>query len=298
MSNAVQGFSSSVDDQGFPIWISPDGFSVRKIAGGDGTDDNSEEKVEESEEDQGSDEGESEYSYSSDFLTGIDDEEQRQLLEPYVKKWDAGVTRKFQELHAQYEPYQSLGDPEELQQYVELVEYINNDPQGFYKYLGDALGVSAAEAQKQVEEPDPVTAAIPDELQRALDPYKTQLTEQEQLLRTMGEYLLQQQQEAIEAQEDMELENYLSELEKEFGSFDADYVLTKMANGVDGADAVKAYKQSVQEYVNTTSKKKPSMPVLGGGGSIPSDEEDITKLDSGAVKNLVAGLIQQSVNNQ
>ena len=45
----------------------------------------------------------------SDFLKSVP-EEQRGALEPFVKQWDAGVTRRFQELQSQYAPYRSLLD--------------------------------------------------------------------------------------------------------------------------------------------------------------------------------------------
>src|SRR3954470_14938959 len=51
------------------------------------------------------------YEYS-DFAQGIlkdVPDEHKEILQPYLTKWDSGVQRRFQDLHNQYKPYTDLG---------------------------------------------------------------------------------------------------------------------------------------------------------------------------------------------
>ena len=47
-------------------------------------------------------------SLSSPFLNEVAPDH-RSIVAPYIKKWDAGVTKKFQEYSSKLKPYESLG---------------------------------------------------------------------------------------------------------------------------------------------------------------------------------------------
>src|SRR5213078_3895076 len=79
------------------------------------------------------------YSLANGFLERVSPEH-RAIVEPYVRQWDAGVTRRFQELHSQMAPYQELGaEPEQMQQALEIMEILNTNPWQIYGVLHENL---------------------------------------------------------------------------------------------------------------------------------------------------------------
>jgi hypothetical protein len=94
-------------------------------------------------QDQGQNTGDS---LAGDFLKNVDPAH-KIILEPYVKQWDAGVTKKFQDLHSQYAPYKDLGDPETLQQAIGLYQALNSDPQAFFEAMQEAFDEGQAGEQ-------------------------------------------------------------------------------------------------------------------------------------------------------
>lgn len=239
---------------------------------------------------------------SGNFLSGIEDEEQRALLEPYVKKWDAGVTRRFQELHGQYEPYKELGDIEELRAAAELYRVLDENPQQVYEALKQALGVDTApqgqpgqnqqtaqSAAQQNGMTDQQFAQLPPQVQQ-------QLEQQQQILTTLAESYLNDQRTRQEQEEDAALDEYLQNLHTEFGDFDEDYVLSKMLNGMDGSKAVKAYHKAVGK-ASASAAKAGQPTVLSGGGSVASETVNVSQLTPNQIKELTAGLMAQAQEN-
>lgn len=227
-----------------------------------------------------------EYSLAGDFLGNVP-EEHRSILEPYVKRWDAGVTRRFQELHSQYRPYEELGaDPETLRQAYSLMEQINTNPQSVYQALAEALeyddpseqGFDGYNGQGYGEQ----SPGLPPEFQQT-----------QEAVAAIAEFILDQQRTQQEQAEDAELDNYLSNLKQEFGvDFDEDYVLAKMYKGMDGAAAVKSWMNAMQQMINQQAPVYNTPPVLGGGGQVPMEAQRVTDLDRKDVKNLVAAIMQ------
>src|SRR6516164_6951134 len=80
----------------------------------------------------------SEYSLAEGFLGRVP-QEHRSIIEPYVKQWDAGVTRRFAELHSQLQPYTELGDLETLQAAAGLAQMLEENPYQVYGILHQAL---------------------------------------------------------------------------------------------------------------------------------------------------------------
>lgn len=236
--------------------------------------------------------GESEYSLASDFLSRVPDND-RAVVERYVKQWDAGVTRRFQDLHSQYSPYRELGEVEDLQKAVNLIEMLNGDPERFYYALQDQLGltdgtVAGLQEQQQQEQNQP---GLPPEFLSRID-------KQEEMLRSVAEYVLNLHNSQQESTEDQELDQYMGLLHDEFGEFDDDYVLTKMYHGMDGDAAVQAYQKLVQQQVNAANSVTDGLPPTlssgSGGGAVPAEQIDLGKIPSGQVKSLVADILAQS----
>lgn len=229
--------------------------------------------------------GSNDYSLAGDFLGRVP-EEHRSVIEPYVKQWDAGVTRRFQELHQQYRPYADLGaDPDTLRQAHTVYQRFVEDPRSVYEMLHSEFGQQAQGYEGDDESGSEQDFSLPPEFQQKLE-------KQERVLEAVADYILQQRQAETAQQQDSELDEYVNLLKTEFGEFDEDYVLTKMLAGMDGAEAVKSYQNLVQQRINEANQALASAPpVLGGGGAVPSDNSTVQALSRKDTRSLVEGVL-------
>jgi hypothetical protein len=69
------------------------------------------------------------------------------MIKPTLETWD----RNYQTLQKEYEPWKQLGDYEQVQRNLTLVQELNNDPQAFYERLGQLIGVTPKQAQQFYE---------------------------------------------------------------------------------------------------------------------------------------------------
>jgi hypothetical protein len=249
-----------------------------------------------------SDGGQASDSLASGFLSQVPDSE-RPIVEKYVQDWDANVTRKFQEIHGQYEPYKQLGELEDLQTALEVYRMLDSDPEYIYDKLAEHLG----KTQPQVG-PNPLNQQQPGSQnfggtlpqnqgnqQVQLPPQLQQQFEQQQAMLTkLAEIVVGQQKSSQQEQEDKALDNYMAELHSKYGDFDDRYVLVELYNGKDGDSAVKAFQETLTKYGAKSFNGPPPPPGLAGG-NVPSNAQSVADLDSKDVKSLVAN-IMESVN--
>lgn len=227
------------------------------------------------------------------FLESIDAND-RPIVEKYISKWDADVTRRFQELHSKYRPYEELGAPvEDLQYAYGIYQQLNNDPQAFYAALTEALKDDSGEqglGNTNGNGNDLPFQGLPEEFQ-------TEYQKTRQAVEAMAAFILEQQESQMTQQEDAELDQYLKGLKDKHGEFDEEYVLAKMyATGCDGEQAITAWKQAVQQFINQTGGAPKRTPkVLSGGGSVPSEVQKVTDLSRKDTKKLVEQIMANSV---
>jgi hypothetical protein len=232
-------------------------------------------------------------SLASPFLERIP-EADREVVGRYIKDWDAGVTRKFQSIHEQYAPFKGM-DAEETQQAMALMQLINEDPQRVYDLLGQSLQPQGQPGQQQMPQ-NPFADANGDV---DLPPqFIDKFTRMEQTLEALAGRFLQDAEQRQAEQEDQQLEQYMGALQNKYGEFDEDWVLSKMLGGMDGEQAVKEYGQWLQQQINSRMSQKRPVPVLGGGGSVPPNGVDPTKMSGGDVRKLVADMLAQGASNQ
>lgn len=234
---------------------------------------------------------------ASGFLNRIP-EADREIVGKYVNQWDAGVTRRFQELHGKYKPYEELGDFETLQKAKEIYSILDEDPERLYNALGEVYGYgqqqNGAEGQQQQigteEEDSPFQGAL-QELQGRFD-------EQTKVLEAVAQYILNQNQQTQEQSEDQQLTEYMGLLKEEFGEFDEDYVLTKMYHGMSGEDAVQSWSQLLQNQVNQANQSTANLPHIlsnAGGSAVPVGEtQKLGSIPSRDIQNLVADVLAQA----
>lgn len=210
----------------------------------------------------------------------------RPLVEPIFKEWDGNVTRRFQEFHQQLEPWAPIVeeyDPEAVQQAIMLAQAVEADPQGVYNALAQSFGFEntagndADEGSGDYEEEDP---------------YEARFRKQEEMLGTIAEILLNEREARGEQEEDAELDEYLAEMKQQFGEFDEDYVLTKMANGIDPETAVQQYQSLVETRASSRNQASQNAPrIMGAGGGLPSNQVDPAQLTDKDTKSLVAQML-------
>lgn len=225
------------------------------------------------------------------FLSRVDPAH-RPIVEPYVKQWDAGVSRRFQELHSELAPWKALGvDPDTVTSAMTLYQMIDDNPQQVVDLITQAIAEETGQLSpgqgidQPLGQPPGDAPGISPELQQRLD-------RQDKVLEAIAQHFLGQQQEQQQAQEDQQLDQYLGLLKQEYGEFDEDYVIAKMLSGMSGDDAVKAYSQAVQSQVNARAARPQVPTILGGGGSVPNESQSIAKASRGDVKSLVTNLLQ------
>lgn len=233
----------------------------------------------------------------SDFAQGVlkdIPEADRDTVARYLPKWDAGVTRRFQEVQSPWAPFNEYLESgmthQDLLTAAQLYAMLEADPEKAIGILQQATGVQVApgpgQQQPTLGNPelgDEQTLRLPPELQQQLDNINSFM--QAQALQA------QQQQRLVQEQEqDRQLEQYLQLLHQEKGDFDEGYVLSRMAAGVDGATAVDQFNAMIAARV--PAPQAPSAPPVLSGGSAPAGQKPITEASDKERKDLVAQMLQ------
>lgn len=225
-------------------------------------------------------------------------EEFHEALRPTLEKWDSGVQKRFNSLHSQYAPLKDYAevDPQLIAAGLNLINRIEEDPKAVWDLMRDTYQFESGTTGEQGA---PMTVTGNGNFDEQ-DEYARQIAAQQQQL----EELKQQQQRLLEEAESArmasELDAYLAHLHQEHGDFDNDYVVTLMANGVDGNEAVSRFNSLVESIRGNAeptpeSPTSPSAPsVMGSGGGVPSRSVDPKSLSNSETKDLVAQLLEQT----
>lgn len=217
-------------------------------------------------------------------------EEYRAAVTPTLEKWDKGVQNRFQNLHSKFEPlkaYEDL-DPDQIAMGLNLLERINEDPRAVYDLMAQSYGFNNEQGVSENEE------SMSEQHESSVDPaVMAQLTETQQRLAQ-----IEQERENARFQE--ELDAYIAYLhEPEPGQrrdFDEDYVITLLANGVDGEEAVSRYNKIV-ETAAPKSAPQSAPRIMSSGGGIPSNAIDPKTLSDNQAKDLVADMLRQAAES-
>jgi len=208
------------------------------------------------------------------FLRDIP-EQDRNIVQKYIKDWDGNVTRKFQSIHEQYQPYKELGNYEELQQAMALNQYLQNNPVDFYNHLQETLeemreqGLLVTDYE---EEPEfiPQTRSVAEE-----EPDRLSAVEQQ--MQQFKEWQEQQAYAAEEAEQMQELDNLMDQMHTVHGDFDDDWVLLQLSRGATPEQAIEGWNSLLQSKVSSF-QRKPIPNVMGGNGAISGSQADFGKM--------------------
>lgn len=217
------------------------------------------------------------------------------LMEPYIKKFDAGVTRRFQDLQSQYKHYQDLGwDEETTGQMAEVYRVLNEEPERLYEALANELGLAEGE-----QKPDGSAGGETQEFQGLPPELQARIDQQEQILQALATVVLEGQSKQQESMEDSEFESYLGLLKEEYGNFDEEYVCSMIANGMDGEAAVKQWMGKVQEAINQANSSTDGLPDAllsssGGGAVVHEEPQKLGSIPQKDIRNLIANVMGQA----
>lgn len=237
---------------------------------------------------------ETEYSYGGDFLKNLGEnvtDEQRSMLEPLIKQWDAGITRRFQELQGELKNYEvlkeaELTDPSDIETLVNLNNMLENDPKGLYELLKEA-GLKLDEITEPViQKPSETSTEIPKELQ-------DKITQMEELLTVLAQGELTRVGSAQEEADSKQLDGYIKLMHDEFGDFNDEYVTLKLGQGKSAKEAIDAWNE-VKTSFSPVVESKSAPKVLSGSGGPIVENNDVTKLDRSATKELIVKILENA----
>lgn len=244
-------------------------------------------------------------SLADGFLKNVQ-EDHRPIVEQYIRDWDSGVTKRFQEIHSQYEPYKAFQEqgiqPEQLGLAIDVLQTLDSNPKQIYDLLGSMLEEELKAEQGQSngqgnQEPgEEWLADLPPQ-------FVQQFKQQGELLEALSQFIVTQHQsvelEQQQAAEDQALDEFLSSMKEKYGEFDEGYVLALMGAGIDGEQAIKQFQSLTQNIIgqreasgNGPSAKVP--PIIPPGGNLGSDAKDIASADSKETRNFVAELLRSA----
>ena len=217
------------------------------------------------------------------------------LMTPYIKKFDAGVTRRFQDLKNQYKHYETLGwDEETTQQMAEVYRVLNEEPEILYNALKNELGIDdgAQITPSEVGDAAESVQGLPPEVQ-------SQLEQQQQVLQALAQWVIDQDKSRTETIEDQEFDDYLDLLRKEYGEFDEDFVLTRIANGMDGEAAVKQWNEVLNGYLEKAMSSTKDLPNAllssAGGGAVPQETpQKLGSIPDKDIRKLITNVLMQT----
>jgi hypothetical protein len=248
------------------------------------------------------------------YLQRIEDEAARVVAEEAFKEWDSNTTKKFQEIHDGYKPYKELIDgyePDVLSAGVQLLEQLRDNPRtvydnigNHYKYTNDAGGGSNSPSGNTSTPSVDTSTATQGLPPQGIDPDKFAALEKS--INELNQAFQAQQQQTVQQQELVQFNNYLDSLTGKYGDYDRDWVLGKIASGIDPEAAVKGYvewyekmtgRQLTPSNGNNNNNSGGSAPsnILGQGGGIANEAFDPVKMDRQQTQDFVSNYLANSL---
>lgn len=224
----------------------------------------------------------------NEFLEVVPQELHSQVT-PLLEKWDKGVQERFNKVQSEYEPWKEFKtagvEPDQARWAINLLNQLNENPQMVYNAIGEFYkfkspttqqGVVTDQGQNESDKPEE-------------DPYAARFAEIERQNQIMAQVLVNQNQAKVAADADAKLEKELNGLRKTYGEYDEQFVLSRMQAGMPAEEAVKNYFNWREAEV---AKYRPKPLIMGGGGMVPGQNVNVSKLDEKGTKNLVVQYLQ------
>jgi hypothetical protein len=209
---------------------------------------------------------------------------------PHLQNWDKGVTQKFQTVQQEYEPWKPIikmgVTPDTVQAGLNLVNMLETNPEALYKAMVDYY--------KFGQDQDSTSQGPSKEQQQEEDPYKDRFAQMERGFNTLAEHVIQQRQQEENAKADAALEQEFKAAKDKYGEiFDEQWIQSRcLADpNLSVMDAAGMYQQWYQQQAAKFGAKP---LIMGGGGGLPQNTPDPTKMTGQETRGLVAQMIELS----
>ncbi len=223
-------------------------------------------------------------------------EEFHKIVTPEFQKWDQAAQQKIEAANAELKQFESFKPfvengftAADLDQGVQLLHQINQNPQAVYNALAEAYDLTPAQVEAAMEgEGDD-----DEEPETFFDPRVDQLQQGVELI---AQNLLDQQQQKLNDQAERDLDAELKGLHEKHGDFNEQYVLSLKAVNpdMDLETAVQNYNAMAQSILQ--QNPRPFAPSVmgnsGGGAGLPSQAIDPRTLDGKGTRDLVAQMLK------
>lgn len=229
----------------------------------------------------------------SEFL-GVVPQELHHQVTPILKKWDDGVSERFNKVHSDYaafKPFKDSGvDPAVLNQGLQIYNALQSDPKRVFEALTGAYpelleGLQQQSGQGQQE---PTADEL---LQKRLDAMDAQQ-------RQIAELMIAQHRADEVSRADKQLDAEFEAMRKKHGDFNEEWVLSKLQ--VNPKMTVEAAVQSYVDFENSMKARYAPKPLFMGGGSsgLPGSAPDVKKLSDADTNKYVAEILRLSQQAQ
>jgi hypothetical protein len=235
-------------------------------------------------------------------------EAQRSQVEPIFQDWDKNVSKKFEDIHAQYEPFKPFAeagwDPDVINAGVGLLDQVNNSPEQVFSALANHLAGQGVDISQLVQgfggQPPAQQQGNKDDLgEYNLPPEFLQKFENlEKLTQTYAQAFVaseeRQKQLSAQQQEQQELQEfgqYLDRVAPE-SKYPRQFILSYVAQGMPVEQAVEAYTGWYKENVPGGAPTPPRVAPSGGG--LPSTGISTDSMNSQDTKNMVVEFLKQA----
>jgi len=215
---------------------------------------------------------------------------------PHLKKWDSNFQTKLNEVHSQYEGYkpylENQIDPERINYALQMLEAIDARPMDVIEALNQYVDQAGLRPQEQEQGLSTGEEEPPGDFLQHPEFQKMQ-----QMLNTMAQYMVQQNQATQDSQYDQELADEIEQLQQTHGEFDVDWVLTKALQAANNGGSIDSLEPFVKEYRAfeqnvIANSRRPGPRVLPSGGRAPDNQVDPKQLDDQGRRSLVAQMLQ------
>lgn len=215
------------------------------------------------------------------------------MIAPDLKTWDTNYQQGLQKVHSQYEPYKPFIDqsiePATLNEAMLVYQAMQDDPGAFVKAISEFYQLEQGQVAQQQEntgEEEP----LPFDLSQS-----PEWQQQNQLVQTMAQAMLQQNQAVEDQKAEAQLSKEFEAAKGTHGDFDETWVAQHMyLQGSDIDTAVAAYKQFEQSIISRHQRPGANAPVMmGSGGGLPSQQIPVSDMSDQQRKAYVAQRLAQ-----
>jgi hypothetical protein len=219
------------------------------------------------------------------------------IIAPELKTWDTNYQQGLQKVHSQYEPYKPFIDqsiePATLNEAMLVYQAMQDNPGDFVKAVSEFYQLEQGQAAPQQQELTGEEEPLPFDITKL-----PEWQQQQQLVQTLAQAMLQQNEQAQTTQAEAQLADEFAQAQEKYkaqGGFDEGWVAQHMyLQGSDIDTAVAAYKQFEQGIIARHQRPGANAPVMmGSGGGLPSQQTPVSDMSDQQRKQYIAQRLAQ-----